>query len=696
MKKITCFLCLLLLIVSVFTMMSSCDNNGNAEEACIHSWTEATCTAPKTCSLCHETEGKALGHTFTDKNVIKEPTCFEAGSKTVICSVCNYEKNETISVTAHYPEKLQKHEAKAATHTENGNYEYYFCELCDKKFADIEATDVFAENEEIILAMGHGRIEQIPSVEPTCTESGNILYYYCSVCDKNYNGRSFDAKELTDITVPPAGHKDAVLVAEVAATHTEDGNIQYYHCDACEKNYAGKEAAASELTNLIVTAAGHNGALKIDKKDATCTEEGNIEYYFCEPCSKKLDGTSANSKVLSDSEITLPANGHTYVEGVCHCGELDHEHTAATTVKVPAVSATHTSQGNIEYYTCNRCIVIINAEGEEITMAETAVPAIGHTDALHFPAVSAKHTENGNIEYYFCEPCDKNYDGTAADAEIIENVITPATGHTDALLVPAAEATHTAPGNMAYYRCGVCEKNYNGTAADAEIIENVTTDPATGHIGATKVEATRATHTVNGNIEYYHCEACGKNYDGTSANAEWIPDGQEVFFAMGHGRDIEPFYEVAPTCTEPGHITYYYCKTCKKNYDNGKSPLANELTDEEIIIPATGLHKTEFVETAMPTHTEDGIIEHYKCTECNRLFEDEAAAVEYAPEDITMPASGHYNAQKVPAKESTGTDVGNIEYYNCPTCGKNYDGTGPDAKEIPFGEEIIPAKGSSL
>ena len=34
------------------------------EVGCDHSWTDATCTAPKTCTLCGETEGSALGHSY--------------------------------------------------------------------------------------------------------------------------------------------------------------------------------------------------------------------------------------------------------------------------------------------------------------------------------------------------------------------------------------------------------------------------------------------------------------------------------------------------------------------------------------------------------------------------------------------------------------------------------------------------------
>lgn len=33
---------------------------------CSHSWVDATCTAPKTCSKCGATEGRAAGHSYTD------------------------------------------------------------------------------------------------------------------------------------------------------------------------------------------------------------------------------------------------------------------------------------------------------------------------------------------------------------------------------------------------------------------------------------------------------------------------------------------------------------------------------------------------------------------------------------------------------------------------------------------------------
>ena len=78
MKKI------LILILSVLAFIAALAGCGHE-----HIWVEATCTEPKTCSVCGETEGEALGHTWA------EATC--AAPKT--CSVCGETEGEALGHT---------------------------------------------------------------------------------------------------------------------------------------------------------------------------------------------------------------------------------------------------------------------------------------------------------------------------------------------------------------------------------------------------------------------------------------------------------------------------------------------------------------------------------------------------------------------------------------------------------------------
>lgn len=54
-----------------------------------HTWKEATCTEPKTCTECGETEGEALGHTW------EEATCTEPRH----CSICGETEGDALGHT---------------------------------------------------------------------------------------------------------------------------------------------------------------------------------------------------------------------------------------------------------------------------------------------------------------------------------------------------------------------------------------------------------------------------------------------------------------------------------------------------------------------------------------------------------------------------------------------------------------------
>ena len=61
-----------------------------------------------------------------------------------------------------------------------------------------------------------------------------------------------------------------------------------------------------------------HGLEKVKRKEPTCTEEGNIEYWFCEECRKNFSNKKGKTEV---TDVVLPAKGHTIEGNVCTvCG----------------------------------------------------------------------------------------------------------------------------------------------------------------------------------------------------------------------------------------------------------------------------------------------------------------------------------------------------------------------------------------
>ena len=57
---------------------------------------------------------------------------------------------------------------------------------------------------------------------------------------------------------------------------------------------------------------------------ATCTEDGNVEYWSCEGCGKYFADENGSEEITT---IVIPATGHTYSEEWTY-DETDHWHAA--------------------------------------------------------------------------------------------------------------------------------------------------------------------------------------------------------------------------------------------------------------------------------------------------------------------------------------------------------------------------------
>jgi len=205
MKKLKALALVSIVLVILILALVSCDGNDHT-----HTFSDATCTAPKTCE-CGATEGEALGHTVVTDAAVA-PTCTEGGlTEGSHCSVCEKVLTEQTEVAA----KGHSYESvvTAPTCTEGG-YTTYTCACGDTYVADETA------------AKGHSYESVVTA--PTCTEGGYTTY--TCACGDTYVADETTAK----------GHSYESVVT--APTCTE-GGYTTYTC-ACGDTYVADETAA--------------------------------------------------------------------------------------------------------------------------------------------------------------------------------------------------------------------------------------------------------------------------------------------------------------------------------------------------------------------------------------------------------------------------------------------------------------------
>lgn len=265
-------------------------------------------------------------------------------------------------ITLHYGPVKHIHnlvmtEEKDATCTEDGNVLYFHCTDCNKYYTDATAKTEINLADTVLTANGHAAVAQ-EAKDATCTEDGNIGYWYCAGCEGCY----LDAdctQVVSEVVITASGH-ELTKVTEKASSCTESGNITYWHCETCGKNYQ-EEAAINELMldDTVISATGHT-LQYVAAKAATCTEDGNVDHWYCPVCAGYFADSEANDK-LQAAEIVLAATGH---------GE--------NLTYIAAKAATLEEEGNTEYWHCSECDKYFSdaAAKTEIAKADTVISTI--------------------------------------------------------------------------------------------------------------------------------------------------------------------------------------------------------------------------------------------------------------------------------------------------------------------------------
>ena len=157
-------------------------------------------------------------------------------------------------------------------------------------------------------------------------------------------------KKAVCVVTVTCGHA-VVKTDAVAATCTKDGNIEYYTCSKCNTKFSDA-AATKTVEDIVVKATGHK---VVDK----WVSDSTAHWKACANCDTKLENANHSLNWVVDKAATEDATGLKHEE--CACGfkqsegteipKLDHVHTGIK--HFDAVAATCMKEGTKEYWTCS-------------------------------------------------------------------------------------------------------------------------------------------------------------------------------------------------------------------------------------------------------------------------------------------------------------------------------------------------------
>ena len=151
----------------------------------------------------------------------------------------------------------------------------------------------------------------------TCTAKA-----VCETCDQPYG--ELGAHKLTKTDAK-------------AASCTEAGNEAYWTCSGCGKYFSDENGTNEiEKDSWVLKTLGHDRT-KTDAKEATCTEDGNNEYYTCSRCGGVFKDEAGTQATTVEAE-TLKKLGHDWSNknGICaRCdAKCTETHKPGTTCSV--------------------------------------------------------------------------------------------------------------------------------------------------------------------------------------------------------------------------------------------------------------------------------------------------------------------------------------------------------------------------
>ncbi|MBQ7505176.1 MAG: hypothetical protein IJT79_07660 [Ruminococcus sp.] len=146
----------------------------------------------------------------------------------------------------------------------------------------------------------------------TAGQVGMSSEYAESCIDDGYTEANFsvtdDGHTLTNTLqfniIPATGeHEFTTHHPAVAATCTTDGNEEYWECDVCGKYFSDAACTHEIEEDSWILPAGHTDLQHVAAQAATFEADGNIEYWYCSGCDKYFSDAEGTTEITQASTV---------------------------------------------------------------------------------------------------------------------------------------------------------------------------------------------------------------------------------------------------------------------------------------------------------------------------------------------------------------------------------------------------------
>jgi len=634
---------------------------GNKFDYTDHTGGEATCKDKAVCAACGTSYGTVNANNHAGGTEVRgavSASCNTPGyTGDTYCLGCSTKiaDGKTIEATGAHVDTDNKWESNDTQH-------FHIC-ACGTKFdyTDHTGGEATCKDKAVCTACGasygelnannhKGTTYLVGQKEATCYEEGYTGDTYCSDCD---------VKIATGTTIKTNDHNPA-------SVWSTDDTHHWKECDTIgcgnlidKAEHTGGEATCTtkavcsvcKVAYGTVNANNHKNTEIRDAVAATCNTTGYTGDTWCTDCETKIaTGT------------TIDATGaHVDVDGKWESNDTQHFHTCACSTKFDFTDHTGGEATCKDKAVCTACGASygeLNANNHKNTEIRNATAATCNTagytgdtwctdcetkiatgttiDATGDHVDADNKWESNDTQHFHTCACGTKFDytdHTGGEATCKNKAVCTACGTSYGEL---NANNHKGTTYLVGQKEATCyEEGYTGDTycADCDVkIATGTSIPTSEHNPAS-IWSTDDTH----HWKVCSVVACGNIIDKAehtggeaTCTAKAVCSVCQVAYGSVNDKNhknTEVRDAVAATCVTVGYTGDTWCKDCNTKIADGST------------IPAG--HKTVKVPAVEATHYEDGNIEYFTCSGCEKLFTGEDAATEITLTDTVIAKGEH-------------------------------------------------------